>query len=338
MKRALALLIGTLLSYGCTLSPLPRLASVGSAEQALEEAQVLAEQGHWSKALELLAAARREYPEDIAVAEEEQRARQHWNRLKARLEDQLLLIQASGMHDEISVLEPLVTAEPYQLSRAWSLDYKKHALTRARDDLLECAERQIDYHLSLAAKCLELSEERKTDPRSLALRQDIERREAEQAAIEASREAERAAREAATSAQRQARSVRKKYVQLNRQIEHAEELVAEGRYAEASVEIDKVLAKEPENSRALGLRSGLDQIIERQRQVLGELAGRLYTDGELDAAIQVWEALLSISPDHAETQERLDRAKRVRDKLNQFREQQQPESAGEAVTSGVAPN
>jgi tetratricopeptide (TPR) repeat protein len=338
MKRALALLIATLLVHGCTLSPLPRLTSVGSAEQALEEAQVLAEEGRWSQALDLLEAARREYPDDAAVAAEEQRVREHWSRLKARLEDQLLLIHAGGMNDEISVLEPLVTAEPYQLSRAWSLDYKKQALARARDDLLECAEREIDYHLSLAAKCLDLSETVETDPRSLALRQEIERREAEQEAIEAAREAERAAREAATSAKRQARSVRKKNVQLNRQVEHAEQLVAEGRYAEASVEIDKVLAKEPDNTRALGLRSGLDQIIDRQRRVLGELAGRLYTDGELDAAIQVWEALLSISPDHAETLERLDRAKRVRDKLNQFREQQQPESAGEGDATGVAPN
>jgi tetratricopeptide (TPR) repeat protein len=104
--------------------------------------------------------------------------------------------------------------------------------------------------------------------------------------------------------------------------------VAEGEYAEASAEIDKVLAEAPDNPRALGLRSGLDQILERQRRVLGELAARLYTDGELDAAIQVWESLLAISPGHAETQDRLDRAKRVRDKLNEFREQQQQQPVG----------
>ena len=112
MKRLLALLAGSLLCFGCTLSPLPRLTSVGSAEQALQEAEIHAEEGRWSEAVSLLAAAHKEFPEDPAVAAEEQRVREEWGRLKERLEDQLLLIRSRAMRDEVSVLEPLVTAEP----------------------------------------------------------------------------------------------------------------------------------------------------------------------------------------------------------------------------------
>lgn len=333
MKK-LALLAGVLLCCSCTISPLPRASKVESPGQALEEARIHADEGRWSEAITLLDAAHKKFPEDATVAMEEQRVRADWDRLKARMEDQLLLIRGRSLKDEISVLEPLVTAEPHQFPRAWSLERQKQALNSSRDALLGCTERQIDHHLSLATNCLELSEEIKVDEKSQRLREEVERREAKHETVEASIKAKRAARSAANKKRQRAKSVRREKQRLDEQIQRAEQLLTEGQYAEASEEIDKVLAEAPDNARALGLRTGLDQILERQQRVLGELAARLYTDGELDAAIQVWESLLAISPDHAETQDRLDRAKRVRDKLNQFREQQQQQSDGGEAAAG----
>jgi tetratricopeptide (TPR) repeat protein len=145
------------------------------------------------------------------------------------------------------------------------------------------------------------------------------------------------ARVAAEKARERARSIARKKRQRDRRIEQAEALATAGNYAEASTEVNKVLAEEPENPRALALRIGLDQIMEMQNRVLGELAASLYADGELDAAIQVWETLLIISPDRAETQERLERARRVRENLNQVREQQ-PGSGGQADVINISPN
>ena len=319
-----------LLCAGCANSPLPRLSSVGSAEQALEQAGVLAQAGRWSESLSLLEAARREYPEGAGVAAEEQRVREHWEQLKSGLEDRLAAVRSQGRKDEIAVLEPLVRAEPQRLSRAWTLDNRMRAQAGARDDLLGCAERQLGSDATLAMACLDLAEAIEVDPRSQALRQDIERREAQ-------REAERSARVAAEKERERARSIERKKRQQNRRIERAEALATAGNYAEASTEVDMVLAQEPENPRALALRIGLDQIMELQNRVLGELAASLYADGELDAAIQVWEILQIISPDHAEARERLDRARRVRDNLNQVRGRQ-PGFGGEADVIQISPN
>jgi tetratricopeptide (TPR) repeat protein len=177
--------------------------------------------------------------------------------------------------------------------------------------------------------CLDLSEAIEVDARSQALRQDIERREAE-------REAELAAQAAAEEARERARLVEKTRRLREQRIEKAEALATAGNYAAASTEVDKVLAEEPDNAQALALRIGLDQVLDVQNRVLGELAASLYADGDLDAAIQVWETLLVISPDHAEARERLDRAKRVRDNLDQVREQQ-PGLGGEGDVIQISP-
>jgi len=325
MKQVVATLAAALLCAGCANSPLPRLSSVGSPEQALEQAAVLAEAGRWGESISLLEAARREYPEDADVAAEEQRVSEHWEQLKAGLEDRLAAVRSQGLKDEIALLEPLVMAEPQRLSRTWTLDNRKRTQIGAREDLLRCAERQLEADPGLAVNCLELSEAIEVDPRSQALRQDIERGEAA-----------RAARVAAEKARERARSIKRKQRQRSRRIEQAEALATAGNYAEASTEVDKVLAEEPENPRALALRIGLDQIMELQNRVLGELAASLYADGELDAAIQVWETLLIISPDHAEARERLDRARRVRNNLDQVREQQ-PGSGGQTDVIQISP-
>jgi hypothetical protein len=327
VKQALALMAGALLWVGCANSPVPRLTSVGSPEAALEQAGVLAEEGRWAESLSLLVAARREYPEDAVLAAEEQRVRQYWAELKARLEDRLAAVRSQGRQDEIALLEPLVIAEPQRLSRAWTLDSRKRAQREARDELLRCAERQLEADPALAVSCLDLSEAIEVDARSQLVRQDIERRETERAALEAAEEA-----------RERERSMERKKRLRKRRIGQAEALAAAGNYADASAEVDKVLAEEPENARALALRIGLDQIMDLQNRVLGELASSLYADGELDAAIQVWETLVIISPDHAEAQERLERAKRVRDNLTQVREQQsEPESGGEADVIKISP-
>ena len=330
MKQVLALLAGALLCVGCANSPFPRLTSVGTAEQALDQAGVLAEEGRWDESLSLLEAARREYPEDAALAAEEQRVRDQWGELKGRLEDRLAAVRSQGRKDEIALLEPLVTAEPQRFSRAFTLDDRKRAQRGARDDLLRCAQRQLEADPALAVNCLDLSEAIEVDSRSQALREELERREAE-------REAERAAQAAAEEARERARLMERTKRLRERRIEKAEALATAGNYAAASTEVDKVLADEPENARALALRIGLDQVLDVQNRVLGELAANLYADGELDAAIQVWETLLIVSPDHAEVRERLDRAMRVRDNLDQVRGQE-PELGGEGDVIRISPN
>ncbi len=330
MKQALALLAGALLCVGCANSPFPRLTSVGTAEQALDQAGVLAEEGRWGESLSLLEAARRAYPEDTALAAEEQRVRDQWGELKGRLEDRLAAVRSQGRKDEIALLEPLVTAEPQRFSRALTLGDRKRDQRGARDDLLRCAQRQLEADPALAVNCLDLSEAIEVDSRSQALREDIERRQAE-------REAERAAQAAAEEARERARLMARTKRLRERRIEKAESLASAGDYAAASIEVDKVLADEPENAQALALRIGLDQVLDLQNRVLGELAASLYAEGDLDAAIQVWETLLIISPDHAETRERLDRAMRVRDNLDQVREQQS-EFGGAGDVIQISPN
>jgi len=323
-----------LLMHSCATSPLPRLTSVGSAEQALQEAQTHAQEGRWSEAIGRLAAARREFPENTAVAAEEQRLRDEWERRKARLEDELFLARSRGTHDEVAALEPLVKAEPRQLRWAWALDYKRQELKASRAGLLQCSERQLEPNLKLAVQCLNLAEQIEADARSRELREQVARREAERRAMAAARDAERAARMAKRRASRKARSTRREQELLNQRLAQAEKLFAEGKYAQASAEIDGVLAENPDHARALRLRSGLDQVIERQRRILGDLASRLYADGEVNAAIRVWEALLNSSPDHAETRERIERARRVQDRLEQLRRQQELGVEGADTASG----
>ena len=135
-------------------------------------------------------------------------------------------VRSQGRQDEIALLEPLVIAEPQRLSRAWTLDSRKRAQREARDELLRCAERQLEADPALAVSCLDLSEAIEVDARSQLVRQDIERRETERAALEAAEEAR----------ERERSMERKKRLRKPR-IGQAEALAAAGNYADASAEV-----------------------------------------------------------------------------------------------------
>lgn len=272
-----------------------------SPEQALELAQAEADAGRWGPALDVLAQADRRFPGNAELAQRRLAMTERWEGERQRLEDRLVADRARALFDEIEVLEVLAAAEPDRVWLTVQLNQQRRALQTQREPLLLCAERQLEHELGLAQRCIELAERIREDARSQALAAAVGQRVAALAAT------------ARTQALRAAQQRRERLLAA------AEKHFAAGDYVAAAAAVAEVLAEVPDDARALALQTRLTGTVTRQADVLNALADRLYAEGQIDAALQVWESSLEVAPAQPDIVERAERARRVQDRLRQLR-------------------
>ncbi len=306
--------LALLLLSGCASEgPIEPVRRLDSPEQALQQASAEAEAGRWSRVLDILAQAAREFPDDAQLAQQRARLSEHWQRERQRIEDQLALVRGTALLEELTLLEPLAVAEPDRRLLGVQLGQRRRDLRGLRAELLSCAERQLALSLDLARRCAELADRIERDQRSLALTQAVD------------------AQTGAQVARAEAREVRTAESRRDRLLGLAERRLTAGDYAGAIQPVEEILAEDPGNARALALRATLTRAIERQIGALNVLAARLYADGEIDAAIRVWDSSLKVAPAQPEIVERVERARRVQGNLQQLRAAPAPQ--GDATGS-----
>lgn len=279
---------------GCALpksvDPLTLFESPGHALKISDEA---VEAGRWSEALATLDAAIERFPDETRLIEKRHRLGDEWSQLEPLWEDRLAATQARAMFDEIEVMEPLVTAQPERVILALQLSQRKKRLRLLRPILLGCAERRHASDLQFAKSCAALGDRIASDVKSRELVSLIEEKIKKLAEIERDRQA------------KQARS------RLSSQIDKAEAKLAARDYSGAAATVSKVLAANPNNARAKAIKKKLVKTTSEQNTNLNDMANQMYTSGEVDAAIRLWEASLRIVPEQPEVKERLERAMRV---------------------------
>lgn len=294
MKTIVCCLCVVALVGGCALpKPVEPLRLFESPGDALEISNEAVEAGRWSEALKTLDSAIERFPGEARLIERRRRLGDEWSHLEPLWEDQLATTQARAMFEEVEVMEPLVTAQPERVMLALQLSQRKKRLRSLRAALLECAERRHESDLPFAKSCAELGDRIASDEKSQALVALIAEKIDAQEKIERKRKA------------KVARS------QLSSQINKAEKKLAARDYSGAAAAVSRVLAANPNNARAKAIQKKLEKTTSEQNTNLNDMANKAYTSGEIDAAIQLWEASLRIVPEQPEVKERLERAVRV---------------------------
>jgi hypothetical protein len=270
-------------------------------DEALAEADAAVDAGRWGAALDVLEVARARFPEAQLVEERLASVRSRWLSLREEWEDRLVARRATALLDEIALLERLERADPAHFEASAGTLARKIELQTLQDALLRCADRQRAADLELARRCIDLVHASAPEPGSAALREDILAR---QSARIAAQEEERS--QALQSS-------------LRTDLAQAERLLVADRLVEAAEPLARVLAADPGNAEAELLRGRLKEKVDRQTAVLGTLAERLYAEGNIAAAVEVWETSLIIDPDQPAARERLERARRVLENLEKLR-------------------
>jgi tetratricopeptide (TPR) repeat protein len=234
---------------------------------------------------------------------------QRWETERQQLEDRLAAGRAQALFDEIEILDQLARAEPDRIWLDLQLSQRRDALAAQRSALLQCADRQLEHALELAQRCSGLAGRIAEDANSQALAEVVAQRVAEY-------EAAAKARALQAAAQRRARL-----------LDQAEQDFAGGDYVAAAAAVAEVLVEVPDDPRALRLQTRFTGTINSQAEVLNTLADRLYAEGQIDAALQVWESSLAVAPAQPDIVERAERARRVQERLRQLRSTPETEVA-----------
>lgn len=324
MRARLALVVLGL--NGCAaVQPTPEFDSV---EQALLAARSEVGQGRWGQARRVLESAEQQAPEDARLPALRERLARSWEMRRQHLEDELLTVRVQAAQDEIALLEPLLLAEPDRPWQSLRLQQRRAVLPKRRPELMACARRQLESDLVLARRCVLLARRIEPGVDAMDLIGDIDAR--------------LAARYAAREARVEARAERRLRSRIESSLEQVEADLAADDFQQATDRLSGILAADPDNAQARRLQAELAETTARRSGVLNELAARLYLEGQIESAIRVWEASLEVAPAQPQIRERLERARRVRARLDELRKEDpatsDPPTSVPAPDGGAAPD
>ncbi|MGD8908872.1 MAG: tetratricopeptide repeat protein [Chromatiales bacterium] len=294
-----------LLLTGCQMlervKPLPASANPNS----IDIARQLEAQGRYGQAIAVLeeAIAKDGKAQSYTQVLREIRLRQ--NIVEQELEDQLLISRTSALKNQIPILEQLKRSDPNREAYAKRLEETRQQLLRIRKSLSECGWRHFKKNNVLAKACLTLAlslEENEQDERLIAYLLDEHRQN-----VQKTQTVERAKRKMAWKHRNQQR------------FEEAQRLYDTGQLKESRRVLKVVLKEHPHNNEAKELLSNVESRLKRYIENLMAAGDRLYREGEIEGAKATWQAALSIDPQDPLAREKIERAQRVLDNLENLR-------------------
>jgi hypothetical protein len=291
---------------------------IAEYEQAtLVEAQALESGDHLYNALEVLDKALLNLPHS-AVLNDYRRSivRKRDTRLRDNQRKELVsraeyLVQQQQIYEEQSNLE-----SP-GFSRRWTNTLHLQEAARLVDALLECGHEAIqEDDLVTAGKCLQLAE-------------SIDDTPAVQAALSSLAEKQESQRETIKKKEQVKRVSKEKKLAVNRRNKTQELLARTGNALEANdllaarTIISKIPASERKTQAVADMQARLDQAIDPVVTKLLNKGDRQYRADKVDGAIRSWTVAQELDPDNTAIRERLDRANKVLERLEELRRKQQ---------------
>ena len=272
---------------------------------ALDQAQQLKKKGNWVLAIQMLEEARNNYPGNQDVAEALAELQTSWNEEKRLLEDRMLVIELSALQSKMPLLEKLATGDPENELYQSRLRFWKQYLQSKVNPLIGCGLYHRKRDLWLSSKCLQLADGIMPTSRTKDLLADVAKKIEQQKQASIDRKQERADR-------RRAR-------QLKGLLQDAEKDMARGAYSNALVKLDEAQRRAPDDPQVRELVEKVQTTVSLQVESLMELGDRLYREEQIGPAVAVWESALELDPDHEQISEKIDRARRVLEKLESIR-------------------
>lgn len=301
-----ALLVALLLLLsGCQLLELRKPPPVSADQNRISIARQLEAKGRYGQAIEILerAIVRDGKAEDYTQALREIRLQQ--SQLEQELKDQLLISHTSALKNQIPILEQLLRSDPTLGKYAAQLERTRRQLQKLQQPLSECGWRHFRKNNALAKDCLTLAlslEPEERDERLMSYLLDEQKE-----TLEKTQTVERAKREMLWKHRNQQR------------LEEAQQLSASGQLVDAKRVLKTILKEAPRNKAARRLLHDVETRLKVYIENLLASGDRLYREGEIEGAKATWRAALSLDPQEQRAREKIDRAQRVLDSLENLR-------------------
>jgi tetratricopeptide (TPR) repeat protein len=280
--------------------PAPR-----SPNQAIDEARTLKQKGSWSQAIATLEEANDRYPENDAVLSELNKLERAWKHEKRLLEDRMLVSEMASLREKIPLLETLSQGEPNNVLYRSRLLFWQNYLQARVDSLVACGIYHGKTHLNVAQLCLVLANEIAPSEETKELLYDVAQSIEKQKYASTSRKA--------------VQETRKRKREVKNLLAAAKKANRQGAHRDALVKLEEALRQDPENAEARRLRSNAQSTLNQQVESLVRLGDRLYSEEQILPAVAMWESALELDPGQDEIGERIDRARRVLEKLEAIR-------------------
>lgn len=232
-------------------------------------------------------------------------------RAEEELRDQLLISRTSALRNQVPLLERLIRSDPEVTHYVKQLGETNKQLLKLRHHLSDCGWRHFKKNNALAKDCLTLAlslQPNKQDERLMnhLLNEQSQNRQK-------SESEERAQRE----------TTWKRRVQ--KRLEEATQFYDAGQLSEARRVLKVLLKEDPRNSQAKALLHEVETRLKSYLEKLIAAGDRLYREGEIEGARATWRAALALDPQDQRARDKMERAQRVLDNLENLRRtEQQP--------------
>jgi hypothetical protein len=291
--------------------------------QAIGEAQALSRKGDWHQAITLLEKTTEQYPEDLSLLSELENLKQAWAVEKRLLEDRILVAEAASLGEKTALLEKLYQAEPNNVLYQSRLLFWRQFYQSRENSLIVCGRLHGETHPQLAKLCLQQAIEIQPSAEAEKLLNDVDKRIENQKLASFSRYEKQTAR---IKERKEEQTARNKAQEVEQLLAEAEDAIQQGAYGDAMSKLDKAAKADPDNPKVRQLRSETRSILDERVTTMVRLGDQLYREEKLVHAVAVWEAALELDPNREEISGKIDRARRVMEKLEAIRSREQSTS------------
>jgi len=305
LQRHPAMLVCLLLLGGCQLLEIHKTAPVSANPNILSTVTQLEAKGRYGQAIELLERAIAVDGKAESYITALRKIRLQQSLVEQELADQLLISKTSALRNQIPILEQLARANPEESDYEDQLKETQKQLLELSKTLSECGWRHFKRNNALAKDCLTISlslhpteqDERLMQHLLTEQHQDREKTESEQ----------RTQREMAWKQRNQTR------------LAEARRLNESGQLTEARRVLKVILKEDIKNENAKALLTDVESRLKSYLENLLTAGDRLYREGEIEGARATWRAALTLDPQDERAREKIERAQRVLDNLENLR-------------------
>ncbi len=302
LTRFLPPLLAALLFSGCGIQPIKKpIKEHLSITQFIQQSALLYKQKQYSEAEEILAQARKYYPNDSKLKQQLEQTKIARQKHKQRLEDQLLAAKLTFIQQQRPLLSQLAKSEANDLAISSQLLQLEKTWQESRSLLSACKKRQQKAAPDIAERCLRLA---------LAIKEDkSDRTQLTQIEYNKTKAAQK-------------RQQQQKAAQIQQLLKQARLNQAHNKRYSALILLEQTLKLAPESASAISLRKEIQDELDTYTQGLLSAGEALYQRGQLKGAITVWNTLLLLNPQHKKAQQKIKRTQRVLNNLQHLRQQQ----------------
>ncbi|MCU7906929.1 MAG: hypothetical protein KZQ76_14020 [Candidatus Thiodiazotropha sp. (ex Epidulcina cf. delphinae)] len=274
-------------------------------ENTLLKSRQLVAKGRYGEAIQLLDQARIGVNRTHAYGNELQTIRDRQKTQEEELNDQLLISNTSALKNQLPILTKLSRSSPDKPHYDHLLQETRKQLDGMQQTLSECAWRHFKRNNALAKNCLTIA---------LSLKQD----ETDQDLMEHLLKEQKLHKEEVASREKTKRAQRWKR-RIDKRLAEARRFSERGQLRDARRVLKSVLKEAPSSEVAKRMLAEVNGRLEKYIDNLLSAGDRLYRDGEIESAKATWLAALALDPRDERVREKIQRAQRVLDNLENLR-------------------